>query len=604
MAFIDQFRQRIILLSAVCLWLAAFLIYHDTMSRSVGFIDSGELAAAATTLGIAHPTGYPLFTLLGNLFAHMPVSSEIIVRLNILSALFTSAGVMVFFLLCVEFFTLLGRTDSRQTMIVSLFAAVALGTSKTVWSQSISFEVYSLHMLFLPLTLLLFVNAVRTGSGKRWILFAFLLGLAFTNHLTMVLLAPALLFWFFSEYGLRKQTFNFIAKLSIPFAAGCSLYLVLPIRASQHPLLNWGNPQTLESFWRHVTGKQFRIWMFSSGEVARKQLNYFFDNLLTEFHAVILFCAIIGAIGLWIANRRLFMWVLLLFAGCIAYSINYDIHDIDAYFLLAYLAVGIAAAVGIDAVVRRFKTPAVRILLIIVFGGSLLMQWSSNRRINDHSENFLVEDYTMNILTHAPPNAVILSQQWDYFISASYYYQHTKKIRPDVVVLDKELFRRSWYFPQLAQMYPELMKQSATEISLFQKELYKFENDLPYDYASIEGRYTELLKSFYRNNPDRPIFVTNEIEPQYTAGTLRIPEGFLMRLTSDTAYRPFDGDLIQMREIKGTDKYSNALKGIIASGYKKRAEYEDYFGKSENSERYLNKIRLLYPDYRRTVSKY
>jgi hypothetical protein len=37
-----------------------FIVYLTTLAPSVVKIDSGELAAVQSTLGIAHPTGYPL----------------------------------------------------------------------------------------------------------------------------------------------------------------------------------------------------------------------------------------------------------------------------------------------------------------------------------------------------------------------------------------------------------------------------------------------------------------------------------------------------------------------------------------------------------------
>ena len=46
-----------------CVTLFIGIIYWTTMAPSVVQIDSGELAAVQCTTGIAHPTGYPLFTL-------------------------------------------------------------------------------------------------------------------------------------------------------------------------------------------------------------------------------------------------------------------------------------------------------------------------------------------------------------------------------------------------------------------------------------------------------------------------------------------------------------------------------------------------------------
>ena len=73
-----------------------FIIYLITIAPSVVQIDSGELAAVQATLGIAHPTGYPLFTIIGYIFSLIPLPFTKIYQLNLLAAVFCSAGIGVF----------------------------------------------------------------------------------------------------------------------------------------------------------------------------------------------------------------------------------------------------------------------------------------------------------------------------------------------------------------------------------------------------------------------------------------------------------------------------------------------------------------------------
>jgi len=54
----------------------------------------------------------------------------------------------------------------------------------------------------------------------------------------------------------------------------------MPIRASQNPVMNWGNPIDFEKIIRHISGKQYQVWLFSSTEAAKKQLGYFVNSLL------------------------------------------------------------------------------------------------------------------------------------------------------------------------------------------------------------------------------------------------------------------------------------------------------------------------------------
>nr|HQV32231.1 DUF2723 domain-containing protein [Calditrichia bacterium] len=73
----------------------ALLVYGATLAPTVTFEDSGELIAAAWTLGVPHQPGYPLFTLLGNTFSKLPLD-PVAVRLNWMSAVLMALGAAFF----------------------------------------------------------------------------------------------------------------------------------------------------------------------------------------------------------------------------------------------------------------------------------------------------------------------------------------------------------------------------------------------------------------------------------------------------------------------------------------------------------------------------
>ncbi len=582
---------------ALCIWLVVFAAYLCTLAPSVGFIDSGELASVAVSLGIAHPTGYPLFTMLARLFSMLPIPGDEILRLNIFSAFLTSLAATVFFFLVIELIDRGGKEQRNSVIIASLMSTLALAFSRTFWFQGLAIEVYSLHLLLVSTVLFLFVRALKTDTAQWWLLFSFTLGLTFTNHLTTVLLAPALLYWFFAEHGFRKDTFKRIAALAVPFLAGLSLYIYLPVRAAQHPLFNWGNPQTVEKLWWHVTGKQFRVFMFSSGDAAKKQLNYFISNLTNEFNVLLLAVAAAGFFVLLFSDRKKFFVILLLFVTCIAYSINYDIHDIDSYFLLAFISIGLFAAFAVEILLRNSANKYFKSAVIFFFIVLLGVHIRENFTMVDQRQNYLVEDYAKNILGNLPPNAIVISYQWDYFVAASFYYQYVKNFRTDIVVVDKELLRRSWYFPQLGKMHPEFIGRSKREITLFLNELYKFEHELPYDFTIIEGAYTALLKSFIDRNDSLALYVTPEIEPEYTSLYARIPEGFLFRLKKDTSYTAVPFPRIRYRDFPASDTYAQQIKLLSVNALLRREAYERQYGRDSTAELYhqiASEISLKY----------
>ncbi|MEW6104067.1 MAG: DUF2723 domain-containing protein, partial [bacterium] len=66
----------------------SFGVYLHTLTPTVGFHDSGELITCTWTLGIAHPPGYPLYTLLGKVFITLIPIGNIAFRMNMQSTLF------------------------------------------------------------------------------------------------------------------------------------------------------------------------------------------------------------------------------------------------------------------------------------------------------------------------------------------------------------------------------------------------------------------------------------------------------------------------------------------------------------------------------------
>ncbi len=572
--------------SAALVSIVAFLVYLRTLAPSVTFIDSGELAAVAITLGIAHPTGYPLFTLLARAFAYLPVATEEIVRLHVLSAFLCVAGVYVFYLLVHEVLSGIAARSSlfrpkqreslgTQVRVAAAAASLLLAFSETYWSQAVAIEVYSLHVLLVIVTMYCFFRASfghlwNEGDGSRsegwWYAFAFVLGLSFTNHMTTILLAPGLLYLYFATQGFRPGSWKRIALMAVPFLAGLSVYAYLPIRAADSPALNWGNPETIERFLWHWTGKQYRVWIFSSTEAAGHQLKYFLNSLPLEFAYAGLLVAVAGVFALWRGYRKIAIGALLLFAGCVLYAINYDIHDIDSYFLLAYISIAFTAAAGFSVIWRflseRLGKGAASVAVVLIG----LMPLAFHFEKTDESGNYMVEDYTMNMFSSLQQNALVFSYQWDYWVSASYYYQLVRSHRPDVVVVDKELLRRSWYFLQLESRYPWLIRNSQSEIDAFLKELYKFEHELPYDPAVIQSRFVEMIRSMKINNMhERPVYVTTEIEPEFTAGMQRVPEGLALRVYADSLRHSMRPVEFNVRPFPRSGRLEDAMNNLYAT---------------------------------------
>jgi hypothetical protein len=161
----------------------------------------------------------------------------------------------------------------------------------------------------------------------------------------------------------------------------------------------------------------------------------------------------------------------------------------------------------------------------------VLLQVVDHRTSVDQSDNHLVEDYTRAILSSVDSNAVVLSYQWDYFVSASLYIQHVRGERRDVAVIDKELLRRSWYYEVLEQQWPWLIGRCRGSVDRFLVELRKFEGGLPYSYTAIESAFNQMINDMIRAAMvDRTVYLGPEIEPHFGVGLERVPAGLLFKL--------------------------------------------------------------------------
>jgi hypothetical protein len=548
--------------------LVCFGVYLTTMCRTVSFIDAGELAAVASLLGIAHPTGYPLFTMLAHCALWLPIGGEEVFRLNVFTAVVVAASVGVFFRLLLILSRMSQSRNRRErdvaprtkfsTLLASAVASLVFGLSTTVWAQSVAVEVYGLHLFLILLTAFFFLKGIEESGGKdqkipqQLFAAAFFLGLSFANHLTTLLILPALIYLYISSQGVSRESGVRALNLLPFFCFGLSPYLYLPIRSGTHPALEWGFPAEIERLFWHVSGKQYRSWMFSSFDSAEKQLSYFFNHFPSEFNWLLIAILFFGIWTSFRANRKIFWFLVFALLGCIAYSINYDIQDIDSYFLLAYIVSGVLIFFGIFGLLEflpeHLATRSFILVSLLLLAFPILQLLDNRGRVSE-ADNYLVADYTHNVFSNTATNAFVLSYQWDYFVASSLYFQLVRHERPDLTIVDKELLRRSWYFIYLKDRFPWLIARSNHEVDAFLAELYKFEHDLPYDAGVIEARYIGMINSFIDQSiNDRPVYLGPEIEPEFGQRYMKMPAGLFFRLSQvvdsirvtpiETRYRP------------------------------------------------------------------
>ena len=556
------------------LTVAAFLLYTFTLTPGVPPTDSGELILAAWLPGNAHAPGFPLWVIVGWLWSHLLPVGRVAWRLNLLSAFCGALAVGLTYALALR---TLGQTASvtspakgkppaggrrearlpqrSSTLAAAAVAATALGLGRTVWAWATVAEVYTLSLALAAAVLLLVVGRAantqyQIPNTRSLILAAFLFGLGLGGHLTSVaLLAPAIGLWLTVRHGPRLWWSRTALFAGLGLAAGAAVYLYLPLRAAAGPLLNWGDPDTWQRFWWHVTAKQYRVSLFSSP--VGPQVLLAARLWWTQFTPVGLGLLFLGVWQTARRQRALFWTLVLIVVFTTFYAWAYVIEDDqDAYYLPAFLAGAVWVAWGVEAAfrwldlragrgasakppcgtanenARRMRSPegdlaaarpfapnsirvifkAVACLLVPVL--ALAMNWRSC----DRRPDTIPEDYVRDTFAEIAPAGLLLTRDWQ-LVAPALYLQHVEGLRPDLTVIDTELLRRRWYFDYLHEVDPGLMAAVAGEERAFLALRDPWERgEIPDGdprIGQLQAAYVALLDAFIReaDAAGRPVHV-------------------------------------------------------------------------------------------------
>ncbi len=340
-------QQNSDLMAAGGLFVFALLVYLSTLAPTVVSIydDSLEFPLVAYRLAIAHPTGYPLYTLLGKAFTLLPVG-EAAFRVHLLSAL-SAAGAV----------TLIYVAARRFGLHISgaLAAALFLAVSPLFWSQAIIAEVYALNALFVAAVLAL--SAALAPSSLALAPLSFLFGLSLTHHRTMLLLLPAILVylsvltwpgWTHMRAGPWRERLLTAGKLLGLFCLPLLLYLYIPLRGMVTSSLDGTYRNTWRDFLAWIGGTSYSVFLKSNPlHEPRLAPADYLDVLRQQFGVAGMALALLGSV--WLLWRRWRPCVLLGLAWLmnVAFVYAYRVADAPVFLIPSFMLVALTIGAGV-----------------------------------------------------------------------------------------------------------------------------------------------------------------------------------------------------------------------------------------------------------------
>ena len=148
-------------------------IYLKTMHPTLAGGDSGELMGCACELGVAHPPGYPLFTMLSWLGTKILPFGSPGYRLNLVSVIFAAAGAYFHYHAMLRLHLQYSRnfrsSDGDKFWVgsawISLLASSLVNFGPLVWMYSTHAEVFAMNNLFVSLLMYLVVRYLQVLSA-------------------------------------------------------------------------------------------------------------------------------------------------------------------------------------------------------------------------------------------------------------------------------------------------------------------------------------------------------------------------------------------------------------------------------------------------------
>jgi hypothetical protein len=350
-------------LHAAAVALVLFTLYAATAPRSVALEDDSLFVLSSYFLGVEHPPGYPIFTLIGHLFSLLPFGS-VAYRVHLASALFGAlTGAALW--LCAQALV--------RSRLAAYLAAFGLGLSPVFWSQSIIAEVYTLNTTFF---LVLVYLGLRTcppswqppassqqQRGLYWM--ALLFGLSLSNHYPLMLLvAPAfaVMLW-----PMRRELLARLGALSWLVILGLLPYAWLVVRSwSATPISFDGPLETLPEFFFFISraGYEGIDRSVSADWLDRiKFFEFFGAQLVVQFAVVGTALAAVGFAVQWRAlGHRLGAFLTIAFlmpSAVLLLLLGFDYssvskHIFHVYPLPAYAVVALWMALGFRWCVHRY----------------------------------------------------------------------------------------------------------------------------------------------------------------------------------------------------------------------------------------------------------
>jgi Protein of unknown function (DUF2723) len=352
--------------------------------------------------GVAHPPGYPLYTILCHLFTMLPFDT-VPYRVCVFDALMGSLGILFSFLIFNKVFKHLG---------IALAGALLLSVCSTVWNQNIIAKLYSMNFLLCVwvyyICLLIREKPFDKSTTKKFLYLGVVAGLSLANHWPIFLLNSPGYFCFVRKDWFKKNyVLIFLAGLCVAFIP----YLMMLYRSQADPTVAFLGPiKDVSDLWSYVARNYYSITDASVLHTWHDTFSFFVNFLrsfwLRDYIFLTVPLALAGVYRLFkTEDRRLALSVIPMFLSTtftLLFLLKYEYNDLDeniqrVYWLVPFFAYAFWVTAGASWVEARKKYAGLALLMLCVLT-QLFMYYHKNNLSHDD----FAEAYARTVLSHVP----------------------------------------------------------------------------------------------------------------------------------------------------------------------------------------------------------
>jgi len=464
MAAVAKFRGQLLLPPFL------FLFFLLLQSYKISSGDGGELVAASFGLGVAHPSGYPIYLILGKLLSFLPFGS-IPFKITLVSSLASTVLLSLIYRFLIKL--------TNQT--TALFVVLLLLSSYSFVSQSLIQKFYTLNTLLIFIIFYLGFKCLEECRVKYLLTIALLFGLALgLHHTTFAMAIPVL---FVLVRNLKKLPKHIIPSIAC-FMLGALNTIYILIRSQKATLLNLAFSPNLELLLNTLARKAYG--KSSSTDLAKSiflfdwpRLCYSISNIahitVKQFGYLPIFFFFLGLFAIYKQNRERFFYI---FLAVIAYSIflsyltfSHSKLDLDAFYIVAnqyfvpYLVFfSIVCGYGFWFV-SQLMSKNLRIVpkLLLLFP---LIYIPEHYFRNNYSTNQVPHYKTIDQLFIKPVKSIYITEG-DNDVFQGWYFKNVERFRDDICFIAAPTVKDEFWSLEngcnkaiYKDSYPELMQES------------------------------------------------------------------------------------------------------------------------------------------------